>query len=652
MCKSPFLVILCLLVFSSISISQEKEIKRLIDSYDSLIVDDPVQLSINLHSARKKSWRTLDDSIIAEVNIQLANFYRRTGELDEGIRTLNSLDSLSFPTQLITKKLTELGALYYEKGLFKKSINQYLKALKIYSEISDSINIAATYNNIGIVYDDIEDYNSSNNYYRKAKAIFVQHLDSAKMAVAYNNIGSSYYMQEKYDSALIAFHTSLAIRKELNKPQLIVSSINNIGLTYITIGVKDSAEVYMKQGVEIAEKFKMPKNLCHAYSGYGDFFKDQKEYKKALYYLEKALRISEKNEYRKLKESLHSNLSDVYEKLGDHNKALAHYKLMHETEQELKLIASKEEVLKLQTKFALKEQKDKFALEAADSRQEFDSEISQSNTLKNIYLLFVVVAVSLVVLFVIMLMLNIKKKRQILREAKASVTRNEELSRLIVTKDTFISLLAHDLKSPLIAQNSFNNLLIANENNQILSNDEIKQFALESQLNVNHVLELMDNLLKWAQSSTKKLSLEFERIKMSQVIQKAVKIHSEAITNKNLEVTLFSHDPKVFIDSNTMQTVFRNLLSNAIKFTPDNGSISFEYKADANRHVYLIQDSGEGISDEISKKLFSKELQDFSNVNSSGLGLLICKNFIEKNKGTIKHVPTSKGTCFSISIPK
>jgi signal transduction histidine kinase/Flp pilus assembly protein TadD len=650
--KLRFLGITFLICLNTLSQTREQEIKQLLDTYDSLIVDNPIQLSNNLHAARKKSWKTTNDSIIGEVNLVLASFYRRTGEIDEAIEILNSLDALDLTFSQGAKKLTRLGTLHYEKGSFQKAIDTYLKVLKAYEKQDDSIQIAGTFNNIGLVYDDMGDYNESLKHYRKAQQIFIQYSDSAKLAISYNNIGSSYYMQEKYDSALIAFQTSFQIRKKQNQPSKVVSSANNLGLVYNILKQKDSAEYYMNYGIKIALKYNLQRNLSHAYAGYGNFYLDQKDYKNALIYFHRSLEISEKTNHNKLSEANHSELSLIYETIGDSKKALEHYKMMHAIEKELNIISSKEEILKLQTKIALKEQKETFDNQVEDSQKEFDAELSSTNDDKNLLLVFSLVAISLMALFLIMLILNLKKKKIIQNEAIAFSIQNENLNRLIVTKDTFISILAHDLKSPLIAQSSFNNLLISNENNDVLSNQEIKNFALESQLNVNHVLELMDNLLKWAQGSTTDLALEFNMTKISQIIQNAVKIHSDAIYKKNIQIRLFTNDPKVRVDMNSMETVFRNLLSNAVRFTPINGTISFEYNHTEKEHIYYIRDSGEGIPDKISKKLFSKELQDFSSVNSTGLGLLICKNFIHKNNGSIKHIPTANGTCFRISIPK
>jgi signal transduction histidine kinase len=147
-------------------------------------------------------------------------------------------------------------------------------------------------------------------------------------------------------------------------------------------------------------------------------------------------------------------------------------------------------------------------------------------------------------------------------------------------------------------------------------------------------------------------------IKVESVINLSLSIYNDAINKKNIEVSKhILKDISVLSDLNMLQSVIRNLLSNAIKFTPLNGKIIIESKKiDANLVSIAIQDSGIGMSEDLVSKLFKIDekvsREGTEGEPSTGLGLILCKEFVEKNKGSISVVSQeNKGTKFEIILP-
>ncbi len=231
-----------------------------------------------------------------------------------------------------------------------------------------------------------------------------------------------------------------------------------------------------------------------------------------------------------------------------------------------------------------------------------------------------------------------------------------ELRQINLEKDRFYSIIAHDLRSP------FNGLLglsdILSQESDTLSTEEIRQMA--SALNSISVsaYRLLENLLAWSRLHTKTISFTPKTVQMNALIQDALEISLASISQKGitLKQTLHKHD-EVFCDENMIATVIRNILSNAIKFTPQNGQILISSMA-ADRYLTIsIQDSGIGIPEDKISDLFKIDKQfvreGTHKEKGSGLGLLLCKEFVEKNNGELQIWSTQNaGTKVSISIPR
>jgi signal transduction histidine kinase/ligand-binding sensor domain-containing protein len=231
---------------------------------------------------------------------------------------------------------------------------------------------------------------------------------------------------------------------------------------------------------------------------------------------------------------------------------------------------------------------------------------------------------------------------------------NEKLIKLNATKDKFFSIIAHDLKNPFTSILGFCEILSLRYDKM----DDIKKKHLldvvyESSKNL---YKLLENLLEWARSQTGSIKYEPENFDINELIENNITLTENLVQNKNLQIKYISNGSiRIFADKNMISTVIRNLITNAIKFT-ESGGISIEVFQDQYNTRVNIIDTGIGISEDKLLKIFdvmsSKSTSGTSGESGTGLGLIICKEFIEKHGGTISVISEAeKGSIFSFTIP-
>jgi PAS domain S-box-containing protein len=232
----------------------------------------------------------------------------------------------------------------------------------------------------------------------------------------------------------------------------------------------------------------------------------------------------------------------------------------------------------------------------------------------------------------------------------------EEQAELNATKDKFYSIIAHDLKSPFQTILGYSEML--DKNIEELEIPRISEYARNIYESANETFNLLDDLLKWTGSQTGRINALPEIIYVKELIDSTTKIFRENADSKKISLTSkVTGDLFVSADRNMITTILRNLLSNAIKFTRAEGEINLTAEEYNGNILISVIDSGIGIPEENIPKLFRVE-KAFSTAGTekekgTGLGLVICKEFVEKNNGTLSVESTpGKGSKFIVSLPK
>ncbi|WP_308761171.1 response regulator [uncultured Bacteroides sp.] len=236
------------------------------------------------------------------------------------------------------------------------------------------------------------------------------------------------------------------------------------------------------------------------------------------------------------------------------------------------------------------------------------------------------------------------------------LSKTEELQRTIAGRDKLYSVIAHDLRSPMGSIKMVLNMLILNLPAEKIGTEMYELLTMANQT-TEDVFSLLDNLLKWTKSQIGKLNVVYQDVDLVEVTDSVIEIFSMVASLKKIKIREMKPEKMmVNADIDMLKTVVRNLLSNAIKFSKENSEVLVKMEEVDGMAVVSVQDHGCGISEEGQKKLLHTDTHfstfGTNNEEGSGLGLLLCKDFVVKNGGKLWF--TSKegvGSVFSFSIP-
>lgn len=249
-----------------------------------------------------------------------------------------------------------------------------------------------------------------------------------------------------------------------------------------------------------------------------------------------------------------------------------------------------------------------------------------------------------------------RKHEAELMVAKGEIeTQNDQLVELNKSKDRFHTILAHDLKGSFNSMQGLSKLM--QEKTQE-SQHELAQHAKLLHSASENTYKLLENLLEWSRIQTDGVSFNPEKLILSEVFEETTKDVQAMADDKSIELQS-SCDPnlEVLADRNMIKTAIRNLLSNAIKFTPASGQIDISCQEESERVKIRVQDSGVGMNQKLIDKLFKIDEKvshpGTNDEKGTGLGLLLVKEFVEKNGGEISvQSEVGKGSVFTIELAK
>ena len=225
------------------------------------------------------------------------------------------------------------------------------------------------------------------------------------------------------------------------------------------------------------------------------------------------------------------------------------------------------------------------------------------------------------------------------KQAEQIIKENEEkLRNLNATKDKLFSIIAHDLRSPFNSILGFSELLIKNSQNFEVAKAEKYLEIINS--SAKNTLSLLNNLLDWAKTQTGQIIYKPEKINLATIISDVIELSHSNAKAKNITLNHIQPDIiEIYTDMNILKVVLRNLISNALKFTNSNGKIEISAIKNQNNIEITVSDNGIGMNKETQHKLFKIDptiVTDGTNAEKgSGLGLILCKEFVEKLNGKI-----------------
>jgi signal transduction histidine kinase len=548
------------------------------------------------------------------------------------------------------------------QGKFDEAIHFSFLAIRYFQFEQYTYGIAKSYNTIGIAYDQNSQLDKAKQYYYRSFNLFFSINDSLGMANSLNNLAIVSGKEGDLDKSLAFFTKSLQINRSLNNNRLLTPILNNIGIIHKTRGQYKEAEKCFLESMNINLENNNNRGLLFSYVNISALYLDMNYIQLALQYIELATNLAIKLEAKAELSDCYETYSRIMEQSGDHVKALEYFKKHKEISDDLQNEKILTNIQKTEEKFELESKQRQLELQQKDN-EILKLQLDKSTWYKNFILGILVSVFALLIMFVFQYRSKKKTTEALailnneLSETNQKLVESEsKLKELNITKDKFFSIISHDLRNPFASLVSFVRIMTRDYNK--MSRKEVLELMEDMKKTTEKTQTLLENLLLWSKTQTGRIIYSPELFNFYEIITDTIQLYQPVISEKQISVHLFISDKlEIKADYNMIKTIFRNLISNAIKFSQIKGVITISFEETENWFVFNVEDTGIGMSEKEIDALFTPGSniikRGTADEKGSGIGLLICREFVEKHRGVFRV--TSKknsGSKFSVLLPK
>ncbi len=554
-----------------------------------------------------------------------------------------------------------IGNANYLLGDYPGSIENYLEALELWEEADDSSNIASSYNNMGAVYLHMNDEKRALEYFKKSGKIFRALNDDEQLFPILNNIGAVYLDNEIMDTAFQYFSEALEIAERSGNQTNLSIVLTNLGETTLYMGLYSQSEAYQTRAYEISRQLGDLGMMATIKSNHGKLHLRKRDYALALESFQESLVLAREINSLPIMQENYQSLSEYYNLKGEYRQALRLYKLYS---------SMKDSIMSQEGMMEIKELELKFNARALQQEIELLRKDNEIQSLKQTRLKYGVISLVILILASALGFLSyfqrnrFKKETNRLLEDKNSqlekankklVESEKHLKELNSTKDKFFSIIGHDLRNPLNALLGFSELISGNSREY--SPEEIQKYSKIINEAAKNIHQLIENLLEWSRSQSGNIEFNPGQTDLNQVIDEILKIIEIQAEKKSISIEKEVPEKiQVFADRNLLSTILRNLINNGVKFTPKKGTVKVSADQTDTGVSISVSDTGVGMSQEQLDSIFSlahgPSTAGTEEEKGTGLGLILCKEFVDKHGGEIQvESQSGKGSTFTFILP-
>lgn len=589
-----------------------------------------------------------------EARIVRGNVYDGLGQVDTALAIVSQVLK---ETREHQDRLSEikahlgLASIFRSNFKFQPGVDQLIQAEKLLKK-EDPFDLRfSILNQQGIIHRLMKDYASALKYYKIIEKNYSEQLSTKQKFFLLMNQGNVFVEQKEYNKTELLFKKAYEEIMKVNSPDNQALITYNLGALYYRQKRYEEARQYILKALEANNKIGDRLKIERCYRVMGAICFDQKNYIQAKNYyntaLDIALSLKNPNAIMGNYKSLYLTYWDLgyYSKnAGDLDKALSYYEKYGNIKDSLYQIETTAKVLELEKQYESEKKNNQIALLEKENQIQQD-QILIERTRRNYMILVIIlvsVALGIFVYFVyyyrrINKLLHTQRKR-ILEQKNYIAEQNIRLQKLLNTQNRLFSIIAHDLRSPLVSIFNISSLIEYHIEDK--EYEALEKTAEKMNRKITKILGLTDNLLSWAQSQSEHFEPAMMPLSLHEIMDECLEIYRPIALDKNITIDYpTKEDLLIWADRNMIRTICRNLINNAIKFTHQNGMIKIWQEPGKQYVRIIIKDSGVGIDQQKMGKLFEinhdKISCDTSGEKSSGLGLSICKEFVEAMKGRI-----------------
>lgn len=615
------------------------------------------------------------DYLEAKSKSKQAAYYYFTGSYDSALNIIgHDVEAVieKYDNIELASLLNLTSYIYAKQGLYAEALQYRYRVLNLRLAVNDKNEIAKSYNALGDFFKQQNNLHKALDYYISSIETCEQANNVKGLGISMNNIANIHYLLGDYDKSLDYHQKAVEVIDG-------TGSLKELGISYKGLGLVNSAKGDYQQSLSYLGKAKSIFDEINSLPLYAETLYDiaeinfnQQMYDSALYYWKETERFGKEIESNTLLLDTYRALSRLQLKINN-NEDLRHYfekyTLLADS---LKLQENRSQILELQARF----ENNKFRKqlnEVEDEKVQTEQELADIE----IRMLFLILMFGVAVLLIFLVLFFYRKSNKtskILRSHNKIINTqnnhltslNEELARskqnlekINETKDRLFAIISHDVRSPL---SSLKGLLeIVTDSAQQMNREELNMLFEKLKNRVDVVTSFLDNLLKWARFQDDTIKVNKTSFAICNIVERVVNLYKEQADQKRISIKVDRTDNQkdslsVFADENMVEFILRNLLANALKFTFPENRIEISLHKTGDFIEISIKDYGVGMTEEECNNLFDFKKQvskkGTSSETGTGLGLILCKEFVEKNNGVIKvESEYEKGSTFIFTLP-
>lgn len=532
----------------------------------------------------------------------------------------------------IAQSLTNFGVYHYQKSNHGQAIDYYLQAKEIYKREKLYNKSASTSNNIGLIYFREQDFEKALEYHQEAIDLSDENESLSNIANYKLNKALAINRVKSFEDALPIYYEAIRDLEKTEEFAYISNAYLNLGNQFGANGKLDSVKKYFDKGLLAAEKTTDFEALSFAYTSQIKYYVVTENPFAALEFGEKSLSNA-------LTSGSIYNISDAYhtvaalqEDTGDLKGALGNLKKHYSYKDSLRQKEQTLEIARIEANKVIENEKAIFDLELENKEK--------SNQQKGLIIGQLIFLITTVIVLFILVSKNLKKSKE---RNQILSAKNEEIEKLAKNlknlndhQNQIFGVIGHDLRGPVNSLITVTELITEKQ----LDVDELSEIMPHLSKEIKRAGVTLENLLHWALSQKEGESIQSKHFNLEHLFHEILASLQYAIDFKLLDFKLdIEENLELYADKQMIEISLRNLISNAIKFTEKKGFISCSASKENGKIIISIEDNGIGMDSETLKRLNEHTLISTIGTNNekgTGLGLALCKGYVEKNKGSIE----------------
>jgi len=661
-----------LLFVSFLSANAQTSEKQLRDSL-AFAQDDKTKFDLLIKLARKVATHSSDSAMKMAMNAffiatrsesekDLSRVYRLFSHIYfnegkyslaiENYKTAFNHSQKINDSSFMSSELNDIARAYLRIGEPKLALEFLHSSLDIASAKKDKEMIGIVNNNMALALVDTGEDSLALKYYQKSLEIAEEAKDTSSIILSLNNIGYQYFRMKNLKAEEECFLKALALTEKTKDVKMYGITYDNIGSMWEERGNYQKAFVYYQKELEYERKSGVKVYVAEALKSLSSLSIKMKNYQMALNYAMEGYKLSEQIQSAELKVAAARNLSVAFEKVRQFEESLRYLRIATLVNDSLTSVEKARTVSNLASRYELTKKESEIKSLSFEKEVQ-KSELQQETKIKYGLIIFLCVVILLLIIAFYQYRARKKANDMLVVWSQAVDQKNQQLDNLNKVKDKIFSSIAHDVRSPLASLQGLISLL----NQNVLSQEEFQKITVELSARVNTTSALLENLLNWSKNQIATAKANPVKTDVKNLVCECIDLYANNAKGKNINLINEISEPTfIYVDEEMMRITLRNLISNAIKFTRNHGEVKIETSHSNNILCISISDSGVGIPEEDISKIFSFEAYTTPGTakeKGTGLGLILCKEFIEKNGGEIRvDSRYGEGSTFSFTVPK